>query len=117
MSGDLNPRVDRRGAGSTSATMSAGLARIALTQPAALTWRRRPVYRPELPVIGVGRALPDVRRTRGRIAVAAGSVVLAVAGLSVSLAAPAHSQAVQEGALAALLVAAGTAAIVTRASS
>ncbi|HTX83619.1 MAG TPA: hypothetical protein VME44_15620 [Streptosporangiaceae bacterium] len=48
---------------------------------------------------------------------AAGSVVLAVAGLSVSLAAPAHSQAVQEGALAALLVAAGTAAIVTRASS
>ena len=53
--------------------------------------------------------------TRRRIAVAAGAVVLLVAGLSVILAAPAHPQAVQEGAVAALLVAAaGTAVVLVR---
>jgi len=66
-------------------------------------------------VLGVGRALRGLGRTRRWIAVAAGSVVLVVAGLSVILAAPGHSQAVQEGALAALLVAAaGTVVVLVR---
>lgn len=53
--------------------------------------------------------------TRRRIAVAGGAAVLLVAGLSVILAAPAHSQAVQEGAVAALLVAAaGTVVVLVR---
>ena len=64
---------------------------------------------------GVGRALRSLGLIRRRIAVAAGSVVLLVAGLSVILAAPGHSQAVQEGALAALLVAAaGTVVVLVR---
>jgi signal transduction histidine kinase len=73
------------------------------------------VHRPAQAVMGVGRALGGMGLTRRRIAVAAGSVVLLVAGLSVILAAPAHPQAVQEGAVAALLVAAaGTAVVLVR---
>ena len=65
--------------------------------------------------MGVGRALGGMGLTRRRIAVAAGAVVLLVAGLGVILAAPAHPQAVQEGAVAALLVAAaGTAVVLVR---
>jgi len=73
------------------------------------------VHRPAQAVMGVGRALGGMGLTRRRIAVAAGAVVLLVAGLSVILAAPAHPQAVQEGAVAALLVAAaGTAVVLVR---
>ena len=64
---------------------------------------------------GIGRALRGFGPIWRRIAMAAGSVVLLVAGLSVILAAPGHSQAVQEGALAALLVAAaGTVVVLVR---
>ncbi len=73
------------------------------------------MHRPAQAVMGVGRALGGMGLTRRRIAVAAGAVVLLVAGLSVILAAPAHPQAVQEGAVAALLVAAaGTAVVLVR---
>ena len=73
------------------------------------------MHRPAQAVMGVGRALGAMGLTRRRIAVAAGAVVLLVAGLSVILAAPAHPQAVQEGAVAALLVAAaGTAVVLVR---
>jgi hypothetical protein len=73
------------------------------------------VYRPAQAVRGIGRALGAMSLTRRRMGVTAGAVVLLVAGLSVILAAPAHSQAVQEGAVAALLVAAaGTAVVLVR---
>jgi signal transduction histidine kinase len=65
--------------------------------------------------MGIGRALRAMTLTRRRMGVTAGAVVLLVAGLSVILAAPAHPQAVQEGAVAALLVAAaGTAVVLVR---
>jgi signal transduction histidine kinase len=73
------------------------------------------VYRPAQAVRGIGRALGATSLTRRRMGVTAGAVVLLVAGLSVILAAPAHPQAVQEGAVAALLVAAaGTAVVLVR---
>jgi hypothetical protein len=44
--------------------------------------------------MGAGRALRSMGLTRRRFAVAAGVAVLFVAGISVILAAPGHSQAV-----------------------
>jgi hypothetical protein len=65
--------------------------------------------------MGAGRALRSMGLTRRRIAVAAGVAVLLIAGISVILAAPGHSQAVQDGAVAALLVAAaGTVVVLVR---
>jgi hypothetical protein len=65
--------------------------------------------------MGAGRALRSMGLTRRRFAVAAGVAVLFVAGISVILAAPGHSQAVQDGAVAALLVAAaGTVVVLVR---
>ena len=65
--------------------------------------------------MGAGRALRSMGLTRRRIAVAAGIAVLLIAGISVILAAPGHSQAVQDGAVAALLVAAaGTVVVLVR---
>ena len=73
------------------------------------------MHRPARAVIGIGRALGVMSLNRRRMAVTAGAIVLLVAGLSVILAAPAHPQAVQEGAVAALLVAAaGTAMVLVR---
>ena len=65
--------------------------------------------------MGAGRALRSMGLTPRRIAVAAGVAVLLIAGISVILAAPGHSQAVQDGAVAALLVAAaGTVVVLVR---
>ena len=64
---------------------------------------------------GAGRALGSMGLIRRRVAVAAGVAVLLTAGISVILAAPGHSQAVQDGAVAALLVAAaGTVVVLVR---
>jgi hypothetical protein len=66
-------------------------------------------------VMRAGRVLSAAGLTRRRVAVAAGAVVLVVAALSVILAAPGHPQGVQEGAVAALLVAAaGTVVVLVR---
>ena len=73
------------------------------------------MHRPARAVIGIGRALGAMSLTRRRMGLTAGAIVVLVAGLSVILAAPAHPQAVQEGAVAALLVAAaGTAMVLVR---
>jgi hypothetical protein len=73
------------------------------------------VHRRALAVMGVGRALWATGTTRRRMALAVGAAVLLVAGLSVVLAAAGRSHAVQEGAVAALLVAAaGTVVVLVR---
>jgi len=73
------------------------------------------VHRPVLAVMGSGRVLRAAGLTRRRLAMVIGGLVLLVAGLSVILAAPGHPQAVQEGAVAALFVAAaGTIVVLIR---
>lgn len=73
------------------------------------------MLRAVLAVTRAGRALRSRGLTRRRLAVLAGTAVLLVAGLSVILAAPGHSQSVQEGAIAALFVAAaGTVVVLVR---
>jgi signal transduction histidine kinase len=65
----------------------------------------------------VGSVLQAVRLTPRRIAVAVGAAGLLVAGFSVILAAAGHSQVIQEGAIATLLVVvAGAAAVLVRRS-
>ena len=74
------------------------------------------MHRPVLAVVGgAGRTLRAAGLTRRRLVVVIGVAVLLVAGLSVILAAPGHPQAVQEGAVAALFVAAaGTIVVLVR---
>lgn len=70
---------------------------------------------PVQPVMDVGSVLQAVRLTPRRIAVAVGAAGLLVAGFSVILATPGHSQVIQEGAIATLLVVvAGAAAVLVR---